>query len=65
MPSYGHKLWALTERMQSQVQCTNVSEIRFLQRIKRVTLLDRMSSSQIRIFLNSSSSCFQNQKISP
>ena len=33
---YGHEFWAMTVRVRSQVQA---SEIRFLQRIEKVTLL--------------------------
>ena len=42
--TYGHKSWVMTERVRSQVQA---SEMRFLQRIKGVTLFNKVRSSEI------------------
>ena len=47
--TYGHEYWAMTERIQSQVQ---EFEMRFLQRIEGVTLFNKMRSSEIRKCLN-------------
>ena len=47
--TYGHESWVMTERVRSQVQ---VSEMRFLRRIKRVKLFDKVRSSEIRKFLS-------------
>ena len=41
--TYGHESWIMTEKMQSQVQ---VSEMRFLRRIKGVTLLEKVCHSE-------------------
>ena len=46
---YGHESWVMTERMRSQVQA---SEMRFLRRIKGVTLFIKVRSSEIRKSLN-------------
>ena len=46
--TYGHESWVMTERVRSQVQ---ESKMRFLQRIKRVTLFNKvLRSSEIRKF---------------
>ena len=42
---YGYESWAVTERVRSQVQAY---EMRFLQRIKGVTLFNKVRCSQIR-----------------
>ena len=47
--TYGHESWAMTERMRSQVQA---SEMRFLRRIEGVTLFNKVRSSEIRKSLN-------------
>ena len=47
--TYGHESWVMTERVRSQVQA---SEMRFLRKIKGVTLLDKVRSSEIRKSLN-------------
>ena len=47
--TYGHKSWVMTEIMRSQVQA---SEMRFLRRIKGVTLFNKVRSSEIRKSLN-------------
>ena len=48
--TYGHEsCWVMTERMRSQV---HASEMRFLRRIKRVTLFNKVRSSEIRKSLN-------------
>ena len=47
--TYGHESWVMTERMQSQVQA---SEMRFLRRIEGVTLFNNVRSSEIRKSLN-------------
>ena len=44
-----HESWIMTERMRSQVQA---SEMRFLRRIKEVTLFNKVRSSEIRKSLN-------------
>ena len=46
---YGHESWVMTERLQSQVQA---SEMRFLRKIERVTLFNKVRSSEIRKSLN-------------
>ena len=43
--TYGHESWVMTERMQSQVQA---SEMRFLRGIEGVTLFNKVRSSEIR-----------------
>ena len=43
--TYGHESWAMTERVRSQVQA---SEMRFLQRIEGVTLFNKVRSSEVR-----------------
>ena len=40
----GHESWIITERVQSQVQA---SEMRFLRRIEVVTLFNKVRSSEI------------------
>ena len=47
--TYDHKSWVVTERVQSQVQA---SEMKFLRRIERVALFNEMHSSEIRKSLN-------------
>ena len=47
--TYGHESWVMTERMRSRVQA---SEMRFLRRIKGVTLLDKVCNSEIHNSLN-------------
>ena len=47
--TYGHEFWVMIERVQSQVQA---SEMRFLQIIEEVTLFNKVRSSEIRISLN-------------
>jgi len=47
--TYGHQSWVMTERIQSQVQA---SEMRFLRRIEGVTLFNKVRSSEIRKSLN-------------
>ena len=47
--TYGHESWVMTKRVRSQVQ---ESEIRFLRRIKVVTLFNKMSNSEIQKSLN-------------
>ena len=47
--TYGHESWVMTERMRSQVQA---SEMRYLRRIKGVTLFNKVRSSEIRKSLN-------------
>ena len=47
--TYGHESWVMIERVQSQVQA---SEMRFLQIIEEVTLFDKVRSSEIRKSLN-------------
>ena len=47
--TYGHGSWVMTKRMRSQVQA---SEMRFLRRIERVTLFNKVRSSKIRKSLN-------------
>jgi len=47
--TYGHESCVMTERIRSQVQA---SEMRFLRRIKRVTLFNKVRSSEFRKFLN-------------
>ena len=47
--TYGHESWAMTKRMRSQVQA---SEMRFLRKIERVTLFNKVRSSEIRKSLN-------------
>ena len=42
--TYGHESWAMTERMRSRVQA---SEMRFLRRIEGVTLLDKVSNTNV------------------
>jgi len=42
--TYGHESWIMTERIQSQVQA---SEMRFLGRIEGVTLFNKVRSSEI------------------
>ena len=46
---YGHESWVMTERMQSQVQA---SEMRFLPRIEGVALFNKMRSSEIQKSFN-------------
>ena len=46
---YGHKSWVMTERVQLQVQA---SEMRFLQKIEGVTLFNKVHSSEIQKSLN-------------
>ena len=41
--THGHESWVMTERMRSRVQA---SEMRFLRRIKGVTLLDKIYNSE-------------------
>ena len=43
--TYGHESWVTTKRVRSQVQA---SEMRFLRRIERVTLFNKVRSSEIR-----------------
>ena len=45
----GHESWVMTERMRSQVQA---SEMSFLRKIERVTLFNKVRSSEIRKSLN-------------
>ena len=47
--TYGHESWEMTERVRSQVQA---SEMRFLRRVKVVTLFHQVCSSEIRKSLN-------------
>ena len=47
--TYGHESWVMTERVRSQVQA---SEMRFLRRIKRVTLFNKVRSTEILKSLN-------------
>ena len=47
--TYGHECRVKTERVQSQVQA---SEMRYLQRIKGVTLFEKVHSSEIRKSIN-------------
>ena len=47
--AYGHESLVITKRVRSQVQAP---EIRFLRRIKGVTLFNKMRSSKIRTSLN-------------
>ena len=47
--TYGHESWIMTDRIRSQVQA---SEMRFLRRIERLTLFDKVRSSEIRQSLN-------------
>ena len=47
--TYGHEYWVMIERMRSQMQA---SEMRFLRRIERVTLFNKVRSSEIRKSLN-------------
>ena len=47
--TYGHESWVITERVRSKVQA---SEMRFLRKIKGVTLFNRMRSSEVRKSLN-------------
>ena len=47
--TYGHECWVMTERMQSQVQA---SEMRFLRRIEGATHFNKVRSSEIRKSLN-------------
>ena len=44
--TYGHESWVMIERMRSRVQA---SEMKFLRRIKEVTLLDKVCNSEIHI----------------
>ena len=46
---YGQESWVITKRVRSQVQ---VSEMKFLRRIKEVTLFNKMRSSKIQKSLN-------------
>ena len=47
--TYGHESWVMTEKTRSQVQA---AEMRFLRRIKGVTLLDKVPNSKIQESLN-------------
>ena len=47
--TYGHESWVMTKRMRSQVQA---SEMIFLRRIERVTLFNKVRSSEIQKSLN-------------
>ena len=47
--TYGHESWVMTERVQSQVQA---SEMRFLRKIEKVTLFNKVRRSEIQKFLN-------------
>ena len=47
--TFGHESWVMTERMRLRVQA---SEMSFLRRIKRVTLLDKVCNSEIHNSLN-------------
>ena len=47
--TYGHESWVMTKTVRSQVQA---SEIRFLQKIEEVTLLNKGHGSEIRKSLN-------------
>ena len=47
--TYGHESWVMTERMQSQVQA---SEMRVLRRIEGVMLFNKVRSSEIQKSLN-------------
>ena len=47
--TYGHESWVMIERVQSQVQA---SEMRFLQIIEEVTLFDKVRSFEIRKSIN-------------
>ena len=47
--TYGHESWVMTEKTRSQIQAT---EMRFLRRIKGVTLLDKVPNSKIQESLN-------------
>ena len=42
--TYGHESWVMTERVRSRVQA---SEMRFLRRIKVVTLFNKVRNSEI------------------
>ena len=42
--TYGHEFWVMTERVQSQVQA---SEMRFLQRIEVITLFNKVRDSDV------------------
>ena len=43
--TYGHESWVKTERVQSQMQA---SEMRFLQKIKGLTMFDKHRNTAIR-----------------
>ena len=47
--TYGYQSWVITERVQSQVQA---SEMRFLRRIEGVTLFNNVRNSKVRNFLD-------------
>ena len=47
--TYGHEFWVMTEKMQSQVQA---SEMRCLQKMEGVTLFNKVRSSEIQKSLN-------------
>ena len=47
--TYGHESWITTEKVRSHVQA---SEMRFLRRVRGVTMLDKVRSSEIRKSLN-------------
>ena len=47
--TYGHESWVMTKRVRSQVQA---SEMRFLRKIKGVTLFNKVCSSEIQKSLN-------------
>ena len=47
--AYGHECWVMTERVRSQVQ---PFKMRFLRKIKRVTLFNKVRGSEIRKSLN-------------
>ena len=57
--TYGHRSWVITERMRSRVQA---SEMRFLRRIKEVTLLDKVCNSDIHNSINIESLLFCNER---
>ena len=47
--AYGHESWVMSERVRSQVQA---SKTRFLRKIGKVTLFNKVRSSEIRKSLN-------------
>ena len=47
--TYGHECWVITERVRSRVQA---DEIGFLQKVRGLSLLDKIKSTDIRQSLN-------------